>query len=127
VDEVKTRIDVIPNNTEKTVTVATVYKGDAPPVGGGDSLRGFSPGGWTGNVSPDVISGLVHGREFVTRAAMVARPGARRFLELFNRIGMAALPVWLKGIKIPGYKTGGYVTPRSGTAGTGNDERMVPV
>ncbi|MDR0673605.1 MAG: tape measure protein [Zoogloeaceae bacterium] len=125
VEDVKARIDAIPDNTEKTITVTTVYKGDAgnaPPVGG-DSLRGFSPGGWTGDVSPTAVSGLVHGREFVTRAAMVAQPGARRFLELFNRIGMAALPIWLKSIKLPGYARGGYVTPRGAAA---SDDRMLP-
>jgi hypothetical protein len=54
----------------------------------------------------------------------VAQPGARAFLELFNRIGMAALPAWLKGMKLPGYRTGGYVTPpRASNAGM---EEMIP-
>jgi tape measure domain-containing protein len=121
VDDLKARIEAIPANTEKTITVNTVYKG-APPVEGGTPggwTPGFAPGGWTGDIATDRIAGVVHGKEFVNRAAVVAQPGARRFLELFNRIGMAALPVWLKTIKIPGYQTGGYVAPTNGVAGGG--------
>jgi hypothetical protein len=44
---------------------------------------------------------------------MVRQPGARQFLDIFNHIGMAALLRWLKGVKLPGYKDGGYVAPRA--------------
>jgi hypothetical protein len=40
---------------------------------------------------------------------------------MFNRIGMAAVPMWLKRLRIPGYKSGGFVRPKSG------DDGLVPV
>jgi len=67
----------------------------------------FSTGGYTGDVGVGEPAGIVHGREHVTRAAVVAEPGARSFLDDFNRRGMAALADW----HLPGYAAGGYVDP----------------
>lgn len=61
--------------------------------GGGGT---FASGGWTGDVSPQAVAGVVHGEEFVVRAGPAARH--RSILEAINR-GM------------PGYAGGGYVTP----------------
>lgn len=82
---------------------------DTPDVGNAitDNLDlGFSTGGYTGDVSHMAVAGVVHGREHVTRAAVVAQPGARSFLDDFNAHGMAALER-----HVPGYASGGYVAP----------------
>jgi TP901 family phage tail tape measure protein len=121
VDALKSSLDAIPENTVKTVTVRTVHEG-APAAD--NATAGFAQGGWTGDAGIGQIAGVVHGKEFVNRAAVVAQPGARQFLELFNRIGMAALPIWLKHVRLPGYQTGGYVAPRN--AGAARADQMVP-
>ncbi|MDR0673272.1 MAG: hypothetical protein LBF93_06370, partial [Zoogloeaceae bacterium] len=121
VDALKSKLDGL---QDKTITVTTQYVSNgAPPAGTDATVRGFYPGGYTGDVGVSQIAGFVHGREHVTRAAMVAQPGARAFLDLFNRVGMAAIPAWLSRVKLPGYKTGGYVTPPQATA---REERMIP-
>lgn len=71
-------------------------------AGGG----GYAEGGWTGPGSKYKPAGVVHAEEFVNRREVVAQPGARPFLEDFNRVGMAAL-AW----HAPGYADGGYVNP----------------
>jgi hypothetical protein len=81
---------------------------------------GFSGGGFTGNVGIAEVAGVVHGKEHVTRAAVVAQPGARGFLDDFNKRGMAALYEFA----YPGYAMGGFVnSPMSQTSGfgAGND------
>lgn len=66
----------------------------------------FSPdgvwddGGYTGPGGKKKVAGLVHAGEFVNRQEVVRQPGAREFLERFNKIGMDALR---------GYADGGYV------------------
>lgn len=64
--------------------------------------KGFRVGGYTGNVGVDQAAGVVHGREFVTRAESTRKimrnhPGV---LEHMNRHG-----------EIPGYRRGGWVDP----------------
>jgi tape measure domain-containing protein len=69
------------------------------------SMSGFSGGGFTGIGPKYAAAGVVHRGEFVHRREVVRQPGARSFLERFNRIGMAALD----GLR--GYASGGFVTP----------------
>ncbi|MGO1069643.1 tape measure protein [Lysobacter sp. CA199] len=69
------------------------------------SMSGFSGGGFTGIGPKYAPAGVVHRGEFVNRREVVRQPGARSFLERFNRIGMAALD----GLR--GYASGGFVTP----------------
>jgi hypothetical protein len=69
---------------------------------------GYAEGGYTGPGSKYKPAGVVHAEEFVNRREVVAQPGARSFLEDFNRVGMAAL-AW----HAPGYADGGYVNPLS--------------
>ncbi|QIK62338.1 peptidoglycan DD-metalloendopeptidase family protein [Leucobacter viscericola] len=64
--------------------------------------KGFSEGGYTGNIGTTVVAGVVHGNEHVIRAQSRARierthPG---LLDHMNTHG-----------DIPGYRTGGLVTP----------------
>lgn len=64
--------------------------------------KGFRVGGYTGDVGVNTAAGVVHGREFVTRADSTAKimrnhPGV---LEYMNRHG-----------EIPGYRKGGLVNP----------------
>ncbi|MBL3699230.1 peptidoglycan DD-metalloendopeptidase family protein [Leucobacter luti] len=64
--------------------------------------KGFRVGGYTGDVGVDTAAGIVHGREFVTRAESTSKimrnhPGV---LEHMNRYG-----------EIPGYRKGGLVNP----------------
>lgn len=77
--------------------------------GGGGLLRavagaaGFAGGGYTGPGGKYQPAGFVHADEFVHRREVVRQPGARAFLEEFNRVGMAALRGW------QGYADGGLV------------------
>lgn len=61
---------------------------------------GFAEGGYTGPGGKYEPAGIVHAGEFVHRREVVRQPGALRFLERFNRVGMAALR---------GYADGGFV------------------
>lgn len=61
------------------------------------SLIGFSSGGYTGDGPTGQVAGVVHGQEFVVNAAATAQH--RALLEAIND-------------NAPGYKSGGYVTPR---------------
>ena len=76
------------------------------------SMSGFSGGGFTGIGPKYAPAGIVHRGEFVNRREVVRQPGARSFLERFNRIGMAAID----GLR--GYATGGFVgaAPRAPAA-----------
>lgn len=74
--------------------------------GGGAGAGGFSEGGWTGPGSKYQPAGIVHAEEHVSRREVVRQPGARAFLDDFNRVGMAAL-AW----HLPGYADGGFVSP----------------
>lgn len=69
------------------------------------SATGFAGGGFTGIGPKYAPAGVVHRGEFVHRREVVRQPGARAFLERFNRLGMSAL----EGLR--GYATGGYVAP----------------
>ncbi|MEV8339206.1 peptidoglycan DD-metalloendopeptidase family protein [Leucobacter sp. NPDC077196] len=64
--------------------------------------KGFSEGGYTGNIAPNAVAGVVHGNEHVIRAesrrAIESRhPG---LLDHMNQYG-----------SIPGYRKGGLVNP----------------
>ncbi|UJB19290.1 MULTISPECIES: tape measure protein [Lysobacter] len=69
------------------------------------SATGFAGGGFTGIGPKYAPAGVVHRGEFVHRREVVRQPGARSFLERFNRIGMSAL----EGLR--GYASGGFVGP----------------
>lgn len=64
--------------------------------------RGFSEGGYTGNLAPTAVAGVVHGNEHVIRAQ--SRMKIERYhpgvLDHMNRYG-----------EIPGYRRGGLVNP----------------
>jgi TP901 family phage tail tape measure protein len=60
----------------------------------------FATGGYTGNISPASVAGVVHGREFVSTASTTANPNNRAALEYMQGGGV-----------IRGYAGGGYVTP----------------
>lgn len=67
-------------------------------------ILGFADGGFTGAGGKYQAAGIVHAGEFVARREVVAQPGARAFLEQFNRIGMRAV----SGLR--GYADGGFVS-----------------
>ena len=66
--------------------------------------NGYSSGGWTGDKDESEPVGVVHGREFVVRAPVVARPGVRAFLQALNE-------------NKPGFRSGGFV--RDGSVAPG--------
>ncbi|MFT3758972.1 tape measure protein [Thauera sp.] len=111
-DGVKTAVDAIP--AEKTVTIKTVTESGVT-FSDAAGVPGFSIGGWTGPGSKYQAAGIVHAEEFVNRREVVRQPGARPFLELFNRFGMRALDIWRNG-----YAQGGLVraASRIGAAGS---------
>jgi len=80
---------------------ATLLAANAAESAGGF----FASGGFTGIGPKYAPAGVVHRGEFVHRREVVRQPGARSFLERFNRLGMSAL----EGLR--GYATGGFVTP----------------
>lgn len=67
--------------------------------------KGFSDGGYTGNLAPSAVAGVVHGNEHVIRAQSRAKIEARHpgLLDHMNRTG-----------SVPGYKKGGFVHPLPG-------------
>ncbi|TCP88914.1 uncharacterized protein (TIGR02594 family) [Rhizobium sp. PP-CC-2G-626] len=78
----------------------TNYFPPAPKAAG----RSFSVGGWTGDEDESEPVGVVHGKEFVVRAPVVARPGVRAFLQALND-------------DKPGFRRGGFV--QSGSVAPG--------
>lgn len=54
---------------------------------GGGGGSGFDRGGFTGNIDRRRIAGVVHGREYVQPAHVVARPGVLAFMEVLRRTG----------------------------------------
>jgi hypothetical protein len=66
-------------------------------------IPGYDAGGFTGAGGKFEPAGVVHRGEFVARSEVVREPGARTFLEAFNRIGMDALA------SLPGFAAGGFV------------------
>ena len=66
-------------------------------------IPGYDAGGFTGAGGKFEPAGVVHRGEFVARSEVVREPGARTFLETFNRIGMDALA------SLPGFAAGGFV------------------
>ncbi|MEH6413888.1 tape measure protein [Pseudomonas sp. CGJS7] len=74
----------------------------------------FAGGGFTGIGPKYAPAGVVHRGEFVHRREVVRQPGARSFLERFNRVGMAAID----GLR--GYAIGGFVSPAPRAPSTPN-------
>lgn len=76
--------------------------------GGGLSFSGDS-GGWTGNMAPNKLAGVVHGQEYVVKAGPAAR-----FLPLLEAMNAGSM----RGIRsMPGsYASGGFVAPAGGSA-----------
>lgn len=74
--------------------------------------KGFSSGGYTGDGGKFEPAGIVHKGEHVTRQEVVRQPGARQFLDDFNRRGMVAVQGW------QGYSDGGLVGATSQPAVT---------
>ena len=75
----------------------TIKKLSLPP--------GFSKGGYTGNVSPSSVAGVVHGQEYVINANSRKKieekhPGAFDYMNQFG--------------DLPGYRFGGFVHPLPG-------------
>ena len=66
---------------------------------------GYSDGGYTGQGGKYEPAGTVHRGEFVNRQEVVKQPGARTFLEDFNKRGMAAVYDRTHA----GFADGGYV------------------
>lgn len=64
--------------------------------------KGFSEGGYTGNLAPSAVAGVVHGNEHVIRAASRQKIESRHpgLLDHMNQYG-----------SIPGYRKGGLVNP----------------
>jgi hypothetical protein len=108
--------------------------GAAPGFTGAEN---FDTGGFTGNISPKEVAGVVHGGEFVFSAPAVRRVGvtaletahtrAVRGFEAGGLVGMpgvhrravqAATQLVEEPVRVPGFEAGGYV-PVLGLAGPG--------
>jgi hypothetical protein len=63
-------------------TDSTVYQNLSKQSPFGNSLTGHADGGWTGDVPPDQVAGIVHGQEFVVRAGPASQ--YRAFLQAIN-------------------------------------------
>ncbi len=74
----------------------------------GDSVDGFSGGGWTGPGSKYQPAGIVHAGEHVQPQEVVREPGALAFLERIRRNGFRAT---LDQLRLRGYANGGPVVP----------------
>jgi hypothetical protein len=88
------------------------------PLGDGGALS-FSgdSGGWTGNMAPNKVAGIVHGQEYVVKAGPAAR-----FLPLLEAMNAGSM----RGIaSMPGYMNGGYVG--SGSSGGGGPMQVVNI
>ena len=83
----------------------------------GGYVKGFDEGGYTGPGGKYDPAGIVHAGEFVTRQKVVREPGARGFLEAFNRDGMAAV----RRYSMRGYADGGLVGAPGDGGGGSND------
>jgi len=81
------------------------------PLGDGGTIFSGDSGGWTGNMAPNKVAGIVHGQEYVVKAGPAAR-----FLPLLEAMNAGSM----RGIAAtPGssYMSGGYVEPNgSGSA-----------
>ncbi|MBZ8143034.1 hypothetical protein CLD22_24515, partial [Rubrivivax gelatinosus] len=101
--------EVAAANAPAAAATATWSWGAAAIVGMGALLaiyalaKGFSSGGYTGDGGKFQPAGIVHKGEHVTRQEVVRQPGAREFLDDFNRRGMVAVQGW------QGYSDGGLV------------------
>lgn len=107
IEAVKTAVEALPDL--KVIEIEFRSTGTAPDAGDLPGIwnaaqNGFAGGGWTGSGNKYDVAGLVHAEEFVNRREVVRQPGARNFLELFNRVGMRALEIWRNG-----YASGGLV------------------
>lgn len=76
-------------------------------------LRGYRVGGWSGDDAEDAVTGVVHGREFVVKAPVVAKPGVRKFLQALNDDRVT-------GFRSGGYGDGSRISDGSSTAPSGN-------
>jgi hypothetical protein len=75
------------------------------------SFFGFAGGGYTGEGGTHEPAGVVHRGEWVMPKARVQEPGAKQFLNSFQRYGMD----FLSTLPLPGYATGGFVGGSVGT------------
>ncbi len=67
----------------------------------GDDFR-REGSGFTGAGAKLEAAGIVHRGEFVNRQEVVKQPGARAFLERFNKVGMHALKGYAEGGMVVG-------------------------
>lgn len=120
-DGIKTAWEAIQEIAKKPVrfVVETVFGGLVDAVNGflPDGMKiprpalpkGFSDGGYTGNIAANAVAGIVHGNEHVIRASSrrsieASHPG---LLDHMNKYGT-----------VPGYKKGGLVHPLPGSVVT---------
>lgn len=104
----QSRLDQLQDKTVN-VTVNTVNTGGASGTwadSSGGATGSFAAGGWTGPGGKYDPAGIVHANEFVTRSEIVSQPGALRFLQAFNRNGIA----FLQSLGLPGFSEGGLVS-----------------
>ena len=106
---------------DKTVTVTVNTVSTAPADTSGmtreqliDAIPGFATGGFTGHGAKYQPAGVVHAGEFVLRQEVVRQAGMLAFLEHLNRTG-----------RLPGYASGGMVTPRVSSAATSSATPVV--
>ncbi|WP_275789685.1 phage tail length tape measure family protein [Pararhizobium gei] len=86
--------------------------------------KSFSVGGWTGDGDPREPAGVVHGKEFVVKAPVVARPGVRAFLQALNDND---LPGFSNGGFVPGGSVISYAPLMGGNQNSGRSEPPINV
>lgn len=116
-------------NADVTATVTVQYRQVGPTpeaiaamASGAMGPVGFAGGGYTGDIDPRKVAGVVHGREFVFDEVTTAKAGPENLEALRKeirgyRIGGYVAPgaptkMELLQRSVRGYKDGGFVTPR---------------
>ena len=72
-------------------------------------IPGFRTGGFTGNIAPDHVAGVVHGHEYVLTEQETRALGGPGGVEAWKRTALSR-----------GYRGGGYVWPTTSRAMSGN-------
>lgn len=115
--QVDAAINSLINRLEQAVQRARELAAAAAGAGGAGPQAanppgGFALGGYTGNIGRRRIAGVVHGREYVQPANVVARPGVRAFMEMLHRNGGDLGDAIARFAR--GFATGGFVDEISG-------------
>jgi len=95
------RVNAALASVQRAVDIAVRINGAQNLATTGGLKVGFASGGYTGDAPTGAAVGVVHGKEWVSKASTVAIPENRRALEYMHAGGV-----------IRGYASGGFVQPQ---------------